>query len=188
MNLLSLVKAKPVVSIVSGALVIATLAGGGVYLSQKKADELKKTETTTGSTQTVSSDTKVPEQNDKSQAVENTTVTTPATDTAATTSLNDVTLQGVNSDGGVDVTLYAEKGTFVVEKKVGNNWVQVIGQTNYLGTGGLSLNDLIPATEAQRIYRVYRVVSGKKVGPKEITVVKSVVIEKGSANFPSTGE
>lgn len=176
---------------VTAAIVIGTV-GGGLYFSNKKEKENQQNpETTTEEGKKVDEDFSVGgnKPNQTPNTNENgTTSDTPTTNTPKSNELADVSIQGTllkDENNAVSTILYGDAGTYTIEKKSGETWVSVLNNTNYSGRGGLDLQDQIPVSETERTYRVYRLVDGSKIGPKEILVDRNLVVSKGGVtNFP----
>lgn len=193
MKLKKVLKNKITIGVIGTAIIACT--GAGVYLSVKKnpvvdpkLPEIIKDNNTEGENTTpdVQNNLDQKEQNSNSQNTNGQNQAQP-TAPASDQTLSDVSLQAQinNADNySISVRLYGDSGIYAIDKKVGENWVNVLNDANYVGTGGFALDDKIPVSETQRIYRVYRVVEGSKVGPKEITIDRNLVQSNGIVNFP----
>jgi hypothetical protein len=178
-----------------GALVLA-LAGGGAYYSKNKSNQVAKNNNPQSQSSQEGPDGSAGKDTNFNTAspteTNNTSTNNPSGETPQPTSgnvLNDVTIQAVidKSTGEIFTSLYGASGEYTVEKQVNGEWKAVVSAGKYSGFGGLDLVEPIPSTELQRVYRVYKIVNGQKTGPKEITVERNFVKEKGSASFPSVG-
>lgn len=193
MKLATLLKTKQAYTIISGGIVLLGLAGGGVYLAENKSKQMTETPSqsqtqTNSNTNSNSNDVDSNPTADGKTTEPTTNTNTQATTPTTTANLNDVTIQGtLDAGNNVLTSLYGSPGVYTIEKETTLNsgtWTTVLASANYVGSGGLDLSDPIPVGVLSRKYRVYKIVNGQKIGPKEILIDYNVVKSSGGASFP----
>lgn len=90
-----------------------------------------------------------------------------------------------NDNYSIKSKLTGKEGKYSIEKLSNGDWIKIMTEVSYSGTGKLEIVDNIPVNETERTYRIYRVLSGKVYGPKEITIDRNLIVTNGGANkFP----
>lgn len=165
-------------------LLVCTIVGGGWYFLNKITKD--KNSTTIGNTETE----KQIEQNLKTKEDASKQSSTPNTESSKISdtpylSLDDIVLQAVLTETKeISISLYGISGEYRIQRQANGVWINVVDSATYSGRGGFEITEKIPANEDSRAYRIYRKINNNFVGPKDITVLRSLVVEKGGiTNF-----